>query len=435
MSSPPSNLEKALPTQQQQQAAQVRPPSLSLSPSLTALGPAPDGGPTAWLNCAASFCIFFCCLGFTSCFGVLQEYYSAHQLHKHDMKDIAWIGSLAAFLQFAGGAVGGPMFDRWGVWMVRPATLTYILGLMMVSLCTQYYQFMLAQSLLMGMSVAFLQSPAFAIMGHYFDKRRAAALGIVVSGSSVGGLVFPLVLSKLLNSSSLSFGWSIRIIAFVMMPFMLFACVVLKPRFPPRKTAVFLGEAFKMKKYVVLIAALFFMMMGMWTPLFYIPVYAVRRGMTPLLASYLLAIINGASTFGRIIPGILADKLGRINMFAFAGVGTAVVIFCINEPTTNAGIIVYAVFFGFISGTIISSGSAAVSICAKDPRTLGTYMGMGMGIAAFAVLVGPPINGALLDRYGGFEQVSVFSGVLSLTGGIVALSAKFATPEGIFGKV
>src|SRR4051812_32246602 len=102
--------------------------------------------------------------------------------------------------------------------MMRPATLTYILGLMMVSLCTEYYQFILAQSLLMGASVAFLQFPAFAIMGHYFDKRRAAALGIVVSGSSIGGLVFPIVLSKLLNSSTLSFGWSIRIVAFIMMP-------------------------------------------------------------------------------------------------------------------------------------------------------------------------------------------------------------------------
>lgn len=60
---------------------------------------------------------------------------------------------------------------------------------------------------------------------------------------------------------------------------------------------------------------------------------------------------------------------------------------------------------------------------------------MGMGVAAFAVLVGPPINGALIDRYGGFKEVSIFSGVMSLMGGFVALSAKFATAEGILGKI
>jgi MFS family permease len=58
---------------------------------------------------------------------------------------------------------------------------------------------MLAQAVLMGSAVAFLQFPAFAIVAQYFDKRRAAAMGLVASGSSLGGVVFPLVLSKLLN--------------------------------------------------------------------------------------------------------------------------------------------------------------------------------------------------------------------------------------------
>ena len=84
---------------------------------IAAYGPAPDGGLRAWLNAAGGFCIFFSCLGFTSCFGVLQEYYSTHQLRDRSMDDIAWIGSLASFIQFAGGAIGGPMFDRFGAWV------------------------------------------------------------------------------------------------------------------------------------------------------------------------------------------------------------------------------------------------------------------------------------------------------------------------------
>jgi hypothetical protein len=86
---------------------------------LSQFGPAPDGGTKAWLNAFGGFCIFFGCLGFTSCFGVLQEYYSTHQLKNLSPSQISWIGSLTSFIQFAGGAIGGPMFDRYGAKVCR----------------------------------------------------------------------------------------------------------------------------------------------------------------------------------------------------------------------------------------------------------------------------------------------------------------------------
>lgn len=76
--------------------------------------PAPDGGIAAWLAAAGGATIFFCCLGFSNAFGTFQEYYMTHQLSDRSPDDIAWIGSLAAFFQFAIGMVAGPMFDRYG---------------------------------------------------------------------------------------------------------------------------------------------------------------------------------------------------------------------------------------------------------------------------------------------------------------------------------
>lgn len=75
---------------------------------------APDGGLKAWLVAGGSFCIFFCCLGFSNSFGVLADYYIQHQLRGESASKIAWIGSLSAFLQFFSGMVGGPLFDRYG---------------------------------------------------------------------------------------------------------------------------------------------------------------------------------------------------------------------------------------------------------------------------------------------------------------------------------
>lgn len=83
----------------------------------------------------------------------------------------------------------------------------YVLGLMMVSLATQYYSIFLAQGLTVGLGIGFIFVPAignqlciysdaarpdarFSCSGaisHHFKRRRALATGIAVSGSSVGG--------------------------------------------------------------------------------------------------------------------------------------------------------------------------------------------------------------------------------------------------------
>lgn len=287
----------------------------------------------------------------------------------------------------------------------------------------------------MGLAMGFLQIPVFASITHWFDKNRAAAFGVVVSGSSIGGVVIPIAISKMLNGTTLGYGWTVRIIGFVFMPLLSFSCVTVKARLPPRTTQFWLPKVFRDTKFLLLVAAMFFMFSGMLTPIFYIPTFAIARGMEPTLAGYLLAILNAASTFGRIIPGILADKLGRINVFAFGGIVTGIIVFCMNEVTTNSSLIVYSIMFGFWSGTIISGASAALTVCTKDPRDVGTYIGMGLFLAAFGCLVGPPINGVLLDRYGGFFQVSMFSGTLTVFGGFVALAAKTATDGGILGRM
>ena len=287
----------------------------------------------------------------------------------------------------------------------------------------------------MGICFGLLTFPTLAAVSQFFDKKRAAALGLVIAGSSIGGIVIPIALSKMLNSSTLGFGWSVRVIGFMILPFMIWSCVVIKPRLPPRKTSFWLLGAFKDRTYDSLILASFFLFAGMFTPLFYLPSLAVSRGINPTLAGYLLAILNAASTFGRIIPGVLADKYGRLNMLSIGGLGTAILIFCMNSITNEAGLIVFAIFFGFMSGTIISGASAALSICPKDPRDIGTYLGMGLALASVASLIGPPINGALLEHYDSFFPVAMFSGAMSLVGGLIAVSSKLSTPQGLLGIV
>jgi MFS family permease len=211
--------------------------------------------------------------------------------------------------------------------------------------------------------------------------------------------------------------------------------VTIKARLPPRQTNFFLLSAFKDTKYDLIVLGTFFLLIGTFAPLFFIPTYAVSRGIDATLAGYLLAILNAASTFGRIIPGILADKFGRINMLGIGGVLTGVTIFCLNSAVSTAALVVYSLAIGFISGSIISGASAALSFCAKDPRDIGTYLGMGYAVGSIAALIGPPINGVLLNHYDGFFPVSAFSGVACLIGGFIVFGSKAAAPEGLLGKL
>lgn len=306
---------------------------------------------------------------------------------------------------------------------------------MMTSLCETYWQFMLVQGLLTGIGNGLVMFPSMSATAQYFHKNRGAAMGIAIAGSSLGGVVFPIALGKMLNGSNLGLGWSVRICGFIMLPFLVFSCVVIKARLPPRSSKFLLFSAFNMPMYNLLIAASFCLFVGMFVPMFFLPTYAIDQGVESSLASYLAAMLNAGSIPGRIIPGLLADKLGRLNMLFAAGLSSTIMIFCWSKLIGTAGIIAYAVVFGFCSGAIISGSSVAITLCPKDPKDIGTYMGMGMTLASTAALLGPPVTGSLLDRYGNFLQASIFSGAFCAGGSILVLLAKMKSEKGIFGRM
>lgn len=306
---------------------------------------------------------------------------------------------------------------------------------MMTSICKSHYQFLLAQGVLGGLALGFTMSPCMAATAQYFNKNRGAAMGISVAGSSLGGVIFPIALGKMLYNTELGFAWTIRICGFIILAILGISCSCIRARLPPRKGQFFLLSAFKEPPYLAIIGAGFLMLLGFFVPFFYLPTYAVSHGMSKDLATYLLSILNATSFFGRVIPGILADKVGRLNMLCAAGLSTGILILCWPRTSTNAAIIVFAALYGFFSGAIISLVMFCFASVPKDPKNIGTYMGMGMFVASFAALIGPPINGALLNNSTSFEHVSIFSGVLVLVGAFVSLLVKYVSDGGLFGKI
>ena len=370
----------------------------------------------------------------TSC-RVYQQYYETHQLANETPSAIAWIGSLNVFILLASGIFSGPLFDQHGEKVMYPAVVAYIFSVFMTSICTKLWHFILAQGILGGLSMGMILGPALASTGQYFKKNRAAALGMIVAGSSVGGVIFPIALSNMLSDSKLTFGWTVRILGFVMVACLSITCLTIKARLPPRKGQFLLPIAFTEISYVALVVAMFFALLGLFTPFFYLPSYAVHYGMSVELASNLSAILNGASFFGRILVGVLADRLGRLNMLLVAVTVTAILIFCWPSAHSNAPIIVFSALYGFFSGAIISLMSTCFMSTAKDPKDIGTYYGMGIAIDSIAALIGPPITGALVKKYGGFDEAAYFSATAMVIAAIGTLGTKYAVGKGFWARV
>lgn len=166
----------------------------------------PDGGFQAWLVVFGGWCGLFCTFGLINCIGVFQEYYVSGPLSSYSQSTISWIPSMEVFGMTFCGVIFGRLFDTYGPrWLLIIGTIVYVFGLMMVSLSKEYYQFFLAQGVVAAVGSSAVFNACMSSVVSWFFKRRAAAFGIMVSGSSLGGVVLPIMMnhSEFNQSSSL----------------------------------------------------------------------------------------------------------------------------------------------------------------------------------------------------------------------------------------
>ena len=294
--------------------------------------------------------------GLLNSFGVFQVYYQRQILEGTSASVISWIGSIQVlspldadyiqlltsqlFLLFIGGMIVGPIFDSHGSkGLMISGTLIYVLSVMFTSLSSELYQFILAQGVLFGigdtmlcdtsfsnhafyadvsdLSVSFY--PTISAISHWFDRKRGLALGVVVAGSSVGGICWPFMLDRLFDT--IGFAWTVRIAGFICFALLAPSCLLIRPRLPPRKamevSMTDITTIFADRRYSLLTAAMFFVFLAMFIPFYYLPSYGLAHGMSLNMSNNLLAILNAGSFVGRIVSGILADKLGRFELPKF----------------------------------------------------------------------------------------------------------------------
>lgn len=390
----------------------------------------PEGGAQAWLVVLGSWCAMTAGMGILNTLGTLHAWISTHQLQSYSSSSVGWIFSTFPFFLYFAGVQIGPLFDVYGAKvLVCTGSLGLVVSLMTLSVSTEFYQFILSFGVLGGLSTCCLFTTAVSCVGHWFNKRRGFAMGIACTAGGTGGLAFSLII--LFLAPKIGFGWAVRIIGFICAALCVVACLLLRGRLPPNKTkgAKIDILALRDPKYAATTAAIFLVEFAVFIPYTFLVDQALHAGMGRELAYALIPILNAAAIPGRLLPGYIADKYGRLNTMTVTAIICTLLTFLLwlIGSSSHACIIAYTVLFGFWSGAAISLTPVCIQQVCKT-EDIGKRTGTTFTISSFGTLMGIPIAGAILGSGQNYDGLIIFAGGL-----YVAASVAFVVARGLTG--
>lgn len=382
----------------------------------------PEGGWEAWLVVLGSWFSLFASLGLMNTIALFQAYTLSHQLKGYSEGTVGWIFSLYTFLAFFCGVYIGPVFDKYGPkWLVAAGSVFTVGGVVFMSFCTELWQFILAFGVLCGFGSSLLFTPSIAAVGHWFKARRGFATGMASTAGGVGGVIFPLMQTALFDK--IGYGWTTRVLALICLCCCIVGNLLVRSRLPPAKNATAHPDfrILKQLPFFLTTVGLFLLEFSLFIPLGYISTYAMHKGFSESFAYHLIPIMNAGSVFGRALPGYYADFIGPFNTCIFSVLLSMVACLCVWLPSghTTAGIVIFAIMFGFGSGTGIAIAPVCIGRLCKT-QEYGRYYATTYTIVSFACLIGIPIGGSVVGANDG-----EYHGLIILTGTVYVGSLVF----------
>jgi MFS family permease len=266
-----------------------------LERTITPSGP-PDGGVHAWLVCFGTFCAFTSSFGWLNSVGVFQAYYQHHYLQSYSSSTISWISSVQVFIIFGGGIVFGKLFDDHGPrWLLLTGTFLQVFGLLMTAQSTEFYQFFLAQAVCSSIGASCIYYASAGAISTWFSKKRATAFGLAAVGASIGGVFFPIMVTRLVDRTG--FPWTMRAVALIVLVLNIVAILTVKSllvhtrkSFSPRKYI----HQFKDVPFFTLLTGMTIFSLGLWLPINFLITQGQKARIPVDLSQYLIPVLNAA---------------------------------------------------------------------------------------------------------------------------------------------
>jgi MFS family permease len=282
--------------------------------------------------------------------------------------------------------------------------------------------------ILMGVSLGFVGVlPCVVLVSNWFAERRGTALGILLTGTSVGGVVIPPMATPLIER----FGWRPAMMILSLIIWLILApAIALFVRTKPAEMAIGTdGEPLSAAggdvegfTFAEALRTPVFWIFAFGAALIFYPIFvtsqqlilqAAKIGFTPWQSTFVLSGLFAVSVAGKFLFGHLSDRFQpkRVILLCTA-IMFASTFLLLNLNQITAFVFLVPFGLGYGGAFVLIQRLAADFFGRRDyPKILGAIT----IVDTLGAVVGGLITGWLADKYSGDYSVG-FYGVIAATG-------------------
>ncbi len=277
---------------------------------------------------------------------------------------------------------------------------------------------------LMGASLGFVGvAPCVVLVSSWFDKSRGTALGITLTGTSLGGAIIPLIAAPMIAR----YGWRTSMLVvsslvwFVLLPLVLF---FVKER--PIEVSSDAGSdaAVDGMTWSAALRTPVFWALAACSALVFYPIFATsqqfvlylqtpRIGVSAETAAFAQSALFAISLGGKFVAGFLSDRLGAVRVMVFCALLmflASLVLFGLTASTALLFLLPFALGYG---GTFVLIQRSTADLFGR--RENGKILGTITLIEVIGAAIGGRVTGYLADQAGG-DYAYAFYGVAIAAG-------------------
>jgi MFS family permease len=335
-----------------------------------------------------------------------------------------------------GAFLWGALSDRFGTRaVVLSGGLLLGFGLVTASRATTLGQFQVLFGVLVGLASGSFYTPLTATTTRWFTRNRSLAVALVSAGLGLGSTtVGPLARWIITN-----YDWRTAMFVLGDIAWLLIIPAAFLVREPASTTVagstaaadaqdpgLTVGQALRTPQFIAIAATYFACCATHSGPIFHMVTHALDHGVTAMAATTVLSVAGLASLGGKIICGLIADRIGAKRML-LAGLALQAVSVSLYVFTNSlASFYALAMMFGFAYGGVMP----LYAILVREyfgARIMGTTFGAVALVSTLGMSLGPWAGGWLYDTLGGYFWLYIGSFGIGL--GAVAIAFTFRPPH------